>query len=84
GLAPYGEPAYEDFFDQLVQLKPKGRFELDLDYFLHHREGVDYSFDKQGYPTVAPLFSEAMIEKFGAPRKRESDLLQRDKDLAAS
>jgi len=67
-----------------VQLKPKGRFELDLDYFLHHREGVDYSFDKQGYPTVAPLFSEAMIQKFGAPRKRDGDLLQRDKDLAAS
>jgi carbamoyltransferase len=84
GLAPYGEPRYEDFFDRLVQLKPKGRFELNLDYFLHHREGVDYSFDDQGYPTVAPLFSQGMIKQFGAPRVRHGELTQRDKDLAAS
>src|SRR5207253_5007548 len=48
GLAPYGNAVYEDFFDDLVKLKHKGRFELNLDYFLHHTEGVDYSFDEQG------------------------------------
>jgi carbamoyltransferase len=84
GLAPYGEPAYMDFFDGLVRLKPRGGFELDLDYFLHHREGVDYSFDKEGNPTVAPLFSEAMVRRFGPPRVRHGELTQRDKDLAAS
>ena len=62
GLAPYGNPAYMDFFERLVQCKPNGRFELDLDYFIHHREGVDYSFDADGNPTVAPLFSEAMVQ----------------------
>ena len=67
-----------------MQLKPKGRFELDLDYFLHHREGVDYSFDDQGFPTVAPLFSTAMVRQFGPPRVRHAELTQRDKDLAAS
>jgi carbamoyltransferase len=84
GLAPYGLPVYEDFFDRLVQLKTKGRFEIDLDYFLHHREGVDYSFDEQGYPTVAPLFSMAMVHQFGPPRLSHAELTQRDKDLAAS
>src|SRR5579871_1936547 len=84
GLAPYGEPSYDDFFDRLVRLKPNGRFELDLDYFLHHREGVDYSFDEQGYPSVAPLFSEAMVQEFGRPRQHGEELTQRDKDLAAS
>ena len=84
GLAPYGQPAYEDFFDRLAQLKPKGRFELDLDYFLHHREGVDYSFDDQGFPTVAPLFSTAMVRQFGPPRVRHAELTERDKNLAAS
>jgi carbamoyltransferase len=84
GLAPYGEPRYTDFFDRLVRLKPKGRFELDLAYFLHHSEGVDYSFDEQGYPTVAPLYSEAMVREFGRPRQRSEELTQRDKDLAAS
>jgi carbamoyltransferase len=84
GLAPYGEPSYEDFFDRLVRLKPHGRFELDLDYFLHHREGVDYAFDEQGHPTVAPLFAETMIQQFGRPRQRHEELTRRDKDLAAS
>src|SRR5581483_6355541 len=63
---------------------PKGRFELDLDYFLHHREGVDYSFNEQGHPTVAPLYSQAMVRQFGPPRVRRGELTQRDKDLAAS
>jgi carbamoyltransferase len=84
GLAPYGKPTYDDFFDRLVRLKPNGRFELDLDYFLHQREGVDYSFDAQGHPRVAPLFSEAMVREFGRPRRQFEELTQRDRDLAAS
>jgi len=84
GLAPYGEPSYAAFFDRLVHLKPKGRFELNLDYFIHHREGVDYSFDAEGYPTVAPLYSQAMEREFGPARQRHDELTQRDKDLAAS
>jgi carbamoyltransferase len=84
GLAPYGEPVYEEFFDRVVRARPKGRFELNLDYFLHHREGVDYSFDEAGNPTVAPLFSEAMVKEFGPPRVRYAELTKRDRDLAAS
>jgi carbamoyltransferase len=84
GLAPYGQPSYEDFFNRLVQLKPRGHFELNLDYFLHHREGVDYSFDENGHPTVAPLFSQAMVRQFGPPRQAGTELTQRDMDLAAS
>jgi carbamoyltransferase len=84
GLAPYGKPVYLDFFDRLVKLKPKGRFELNLDYFLHHTEGVDYSFDEQGQPTVTPLYTQEMVKQFGAPRVRYAELTQRDMDLAAS
>jgi carbamoyltransferase len=84
GLAPYGKPVYMDFFDRLVQLKPRGRFELNLDYFLHHTEGVDYSFDDQGQPTVAPLYTQEMVKQFGAPRVRHGELTQRDMDLAES
>jgi carbamoyltransferase len=84
GLAPYGKPVYGDFFDDLVRLNPNGRFELNLDYFLHHTEGVDYSFDDQGNPTVAPLFTQEMVKRFGPPRIRHGELTQRDMDLAAS
>jgi carbamoyltransferase len=84
GLAPYGEPVYEDFFNRLVRLLPGGRFELNLDYFLHHTEGVDYSFNEDGTPTVAPLYTQAMVREFGPPRVRHAELTERDKNLAAS
>jgi carbamoyltransferase len=84
GLAPYGQPVFADFFDSVVRLKPNGRFELNLDYFLHHTEGVDYTFDEQGHPTVAPLYTPEMVKQFGSPRVRHAELTQRDMDLAAS
>lgn len=84
GLAPYGKPVYEDFFKKVLSLKPRGRFELNLDYFIHHTEGVDYSFNEQGHPTVAPLYSNLMEKEFGPPRVKHAELTQRDMDLAAS
>ena len=50
GLAPYGEPRYLDKMRELVQLDGP-TFELDLDYFLHHTEGVDMTWD-EGSPTI--------------------------------
>ncbi len=84
GLAPYGEDVYRDFFDDLVHLEDAGRFRLNLNWFVHHTEGVDYSFDGDGRPNVAPLFSQEFIRRFGSPRVRHGELTQRDKDLARS
>ncbi len=84
GLAPYGTTRYLDFMRELVTTEPGGRFALNLDYFIHHTEGVDYSFDDSGYPTVAPLFSDELVARFGAPRLRNAEITQRDKDLARS
>jgi carbamoyltransferase len=84
GLAPYGHDCYREFFDRLVHLDPDGRFRLDLDHFVHHTEGVDYSFDGDGRPSVAPLYSQHFVKQFGAPRVRHSELTQRDMDLARS
>jgi carbamoyltransferase len=84
GLAPYGKDEYREFFDKLVRLEPEGRFRLDLDYFVHHVEGVDYSFDESGRPTVAPLYSAKFIERFGPPRKFGQELTPRDMNLARS
>lgn len=84
GLAPYGEDTYRELFDEIVHLEPGGAFRLNLDYFVHHREGVDYSFDGDGHPTVAPLYSSLLAKRLGTPRKRHAELTQRDKDLARS
>jgi carbamoyltransferase len=84
GLAPYGRDAFREIFDQIVVLKPGGAFELNLDWFIHHREGIDYSFDDAGNPSVAPLYSEKFVDTFGSPRSKDTELSDRDKDLARS
>jgi carbamoyltransferase len=84
GLAPYGEDAFRDTFDRILRLMPEGRFELNLDWFVHHVEGVDYSVDECGRPTLAPLFSPRFVREFGPPRERDTEITQRDRDLACS
>lgn len=84
GLASYGQDSYREFFDRLVALEPGGRFRLNLGHFLHHTEGVDYSFDGDGVPTVAPLFTDRFAKALGPPRLPQAEVTQREMDLARS
>jgi len=82
GLAPYGTPRFLDEMRQIV--RPKGDvFELDLDFFRHHQEGVDMTWD-DGTPTIGTLFSERMEEAFGPAREPDSELSALHEDVAAS
>jgi len=72
GLAPYGEPKYVDvIFDKLLQLKDDGSFKMNMEYFnyLHGLTMTNGAFDK--------LFG-------GPPRQPESEVTQREMDIAAS
>jgi carbamoyltransferase len=84
GLAPYGEDAYRELFDELVEITDDGGFRLSLEYFIHHTAGVDYSFDNTGRPTVAPLYSRRLVERLGPPRVPRTEITQREMDLARS
>src|SRR5947199_2082755 len=55
GLAPYGEPRRLDAMRELVRLNGS-LFELGLDYFTHHHEGVDMTWDEQT-PTIGRIYS---------------------------
>ncbi|HKS97061.1 MAG TPA: carbamoyltransferase N-terminal domain-containing protein, partial [Terriglobia bacterium] len=66
GLAAYGEPVYLDDLARIVRLRPQGRFELDLDDFIHWAEGVDMTWEEGG-PALGTIYSEKFVEKFGAP-----------------
>lgn len=72
GLAPYGQPRYaQAILDHLIDLKEDGSFAMNQEYF-------DYSAGlKMTGPKMEPLFG-------GPPRKPESELTQREMDLAAS
>ena len=72
GLAPYGLPKYVDIIrDNLLDLRTDGSFRLNLDYF--------------GYLNGLTMTNNRFAELFQGPaRKPESDLTQREMDLAAS
>ena len=72
GLAPYGQPIYADRIrEHLMDLKADGSFRLDMQYF-------NYC---QGLTMTSSKF-DTMFE--GPPRSPESQLGQREMDLAAS
>ncbi len=82
GLAPYGQPTYLPQMRKIVLLQDDGSFRLDLNYFRHHREKVDYEWSG-GSPSVGTLFSEALAELLGPVRGPQA-LEQRHKDIARS
>ena len=72
GLAPYGKPVYADLIkEHLIDIKEDGSFALDMSYF--------------NYCTGLTMTSKKFDDIFGGPpRKPESELTQREMDLAAS
>lgn len=72
GLAPYGEPKYADLIrDNLINVADDGSFQLDMSYF--------------DYATGLTMTNKKFDALFGGPpRQSESELTQREMDLAAS
>ncbi|BDQ01732.1 carbamoyltransferase C-terminal domain-containing protein [Ignavibacterium sp.] len=83
GLSPYGEPKYLDKMSKIVKMKKDGKFELDESYFIHSTAGVAMTWEN-GAPFIDRIFSDKMIDEFGAPRSKDEPLNQYHKDLAAS
>jgi carbamoyltransferase len=83
GLAPYGVPRFMDEFRDMIRTEEGGRFRLNLDYFRHHTEGVEMSWD-EGSPVIGRIFSEEYVKRFGPAREKGEPLTDRERDIAAS
>ncbi len=72
GLAPYGEPKYKDLIlENLIDVKDDGSFKMNMDYF--------------NYCAGLTMTSRKFHKLFGGPpRKPESNLTQKEMDLARS
>ena len=71
GLAPYGNPIYENKIKQLIDLKIDGSFRLDQNYF--------------DYATGLTMTNKKFDELFGQkPRKQNEKITQFHMDIAAS
>ncbi|MBC8283570.1 MAG: carbamoyltransferase [Nitrospinae bacterium] len=72
GLAPYGKPIYSDLIrEYLIDLKEDGSFRMNMDYF-DYLGGMTMTNDK-----FAAVFNHPT-------RKSESQLTQKEMDIAAS
>ena len=83
GLSSYGEPVYLDQMKQIVQLDGHGKFKLNLDYFIHHSEGVTMTWEA-GEPNMGPAYSQKMEKSLGPARKKEEPISKSHEDIAAS
>ena len=83
GLAPYGRPRFIDEFREIVRTEENGQFRLNLDYFRHHAEGVEMTWDR-GSPVIGRIYSDRFAETFGPPRAPGSALSDCECDIAAS
>ena len=72
GLAPYGEPKYAELIkEKLIKIAEDGSFQLDMSYF--------------AYATDLKMTNKKFNQLFGGPpRTSETELTQREMDLAAS
>ena len=72
GLAPYGKPIYKEIIlDKLLNLKSDGSFTMNMDYFAYCH-GLTMTTEK-----FSKLFG-------GPPRKSESQITEREMNLASS
>src|SRR5881227_18406 len=80
GLAPYGKETYCEQIRHILDLN--GSLALNLSYFkpLGSNEGMQISSD--GTVSLARHFSDRMVKLFGEPRQPQSEITQRDMDLA--
>jgi len=83
GLASYGKPSYLPQMREIVRLKENGRFELNLDYFRHHREKIEYEW-ADGSPNFGLLYSDALADLLGPARDSDEPLDGRHRDISHS
>ena len=87
GLAPYGNPTYLPQMREILLLQTDGGFKLNLKYFRHHLENVEYDGgdNKKGSPPrFKNLYSPELEKLLGSARTKDQELDQRYMDIASS
>jgi carbamoyltransferase len=83
GLASYGRPTYANAMRNIVKLADDGKYELNLGFFRHGREVIEYSW-AEGMPVFETLYTQELEDLLGPARQTHEKLDQRHKDIARS
>ena len=81
GLASYGSEQTAPDINFLIKQDHRGGFRLDLKYFRHHKQKIEFNWDG-GSPIIGKLYSDLLEQKLGPARHKDSPLEQRHMDLA--
>lgn len=82
GLAPYGEAKYVDEIKKMLHFTDNGLFEWDQKFFTPATKiKLDY---EENIPSVSQLYTSKIEDVFGPARKKDEELTQKHKDIAAS
>jgi carbamoyltransferase len=82
GLGAYGEPRFCEEVRRVIRAEGD-QVLLNLDYFRHHTDSVNMSWDG-AEPELDAVYSPHFLKMFGEPRRPRTEIEQRHKDMAAS
>ncbi len=82
GLAAHGKPRFRGEMRRVLKLLP-GRFELNLDCFVHHEGGAAMTW-AGGEPQLGRVFGPGLERILGPARRTDEEIEDRHADLAAS
>src|SRR2546427_12055589 len=80
GLAPYGKETYREQIRHSLDLN--GSLALNLSYFKPLGSNEPMQISPDGTVALPRHFSDRMVKLFGEPREPQSEITQRDMDLA--
>jgi carbamoyltransferase len=83
GLASYGKPIYVEKMNNIFDTSNNKLFNLNLEYFLHHKGNVEMTWSK-GKPMIGRVYSDKLINLLGPPRESNQKIDQMHIDIAAS
>ena len=82
-LAAFGEDKYNNEFNEIVKFLPPYNFELNLDYFVHHKQ-IIFQNSNISKPIFENLYSKKMEKLLGKQRNYNEELTQKHFDIAKS
>lgn len=83
GLASYGAARFLREMRQILHVDPAGGFELDLQFFRHANEKIDYQWES-GEPAIGTLYTPALEALLGPARGAGDEIAKRHCDVACS
>ncbi|NOZ24500.1 MAG: carbamoyltransferase [Nitrospirae bacterium] len=82
-LAAHGEPEFMKEMREILKVDRNGEFNLDLDFFTHHSQGIPMRWH-DGEPCMGAFYSKKLEDMLGPARKPGEEISDRHKNIAAS